>query len=701
MSDVPRKPARARWTALGLLAALGAAGPGPAPAPAQDAGPFLVSVPAAGGELDGDSVYSAASDDGRFVAYATRATNVVPADLNGDALDVIVRDLLTGESFLESKNTQGAQANGDSEHPVLSADGRQVIFQSTAVNLAAPDSNGIDSDIFVRDRVAGTTTIVSVSSAGVQGDGPSTFPDISADGRFAVFLSQATNLDPLHPKANEAVVDAFVRDLVAQTTEFVSVAPDGTQGDADVSAVAISGDGRFVAFQTASKLLSRDTNRLEDIYLWDRTTRALDLISTDSTGEKSANGASRQPAIDHSGRWIAFDSSGRNLIPGLELSAARRVYAFDRETGARHLVSRTFDGRLDEGRGATASICADGRYVLFGSDGPTLVPADTNAASDVFLHDLETGLTTLQSATSGGEQGDADSGPIFHAVSRGATTVAFRSRAANLVPGTARGRWRIYGRLWSEEDTVPPRIICADVAADGCPGSGAVVDYEVSVLDDRDPAPALACEPPPGSLFPYGVTTVACTATDASGNSETCSFEVTVRDRTPPSIQCPVPIRAACTSAAGAAVELTVSANDACDPSPTVTAEPPSGSTFAPGATDVTVRATDAEGNEATCIIRVLVLSQTDSFLRGDANADGSVNISDAVFALQFLFQGRGAPFCLDAADVDDDGRVNITDPVFLLQFLFQSGSAPPSPGSLVPGPDPTPDDLDCGAPVC
>jgi hypothetical protein len=166
-------------------------------------------------------------------------------------------------------------------------------------------------------------------------------------------------------------------------------------------------------------------------------------------------------------------------------------------------------------------------------------------------------------------------------------------------------------------------------------------------------------------------------------------------------ITCPEPIRVPCTGASGSPVRFSLSAEDACDPDPTIDCSRDSGDTFPAGETIVECSATDASGNRTTCEFAVVVASDDPFFFRGDANRDNTVNVSDSIFILVHLFVGRAAPACLDAADVDDNGALNLSDAVFLLGFLFQGGPSPPPPGADQPGEDASPDDLGCSAPVC
>ena len=224
-----------------------------------------VSVGLRGAQGDGPSFDPAISADGRFIAFVSIASNMVPGDTNG-LRDVFIRDRKCGTTRRVSWGRGGAQSDGSSFDPAISADGRFVAFESEATNLVPGDTND-GRDIFIRDRKAGTIRRVSVGPKGAQGDRDSENPDISADGRFVVFWSFATNLVP---GDTNNLGDVFVRDRKAGTTRRVSVGPNGAQGsgDGEESEPAISADGRFVAFKSISaNLVPGDTNGRSDVFV--------------------------------------------------------------------------------------------------------------------------------------------------------------------------------------------------------------------------------------------------------------------------------------------------------------------------------------------------------------------------------------------------------------------------------------------------
>src|SRR4028118_1687458 len=193
----------------------------------------LVSVDSAGNQANRDSYTPSISADGRFVAFYSQASNIVPGDTN-NSYDTFVRDTLTNTTTLVSLDSAGNQGNSDSYSASISADGRFVAFSSEASNIVPGDTNNY-ADIFVRDRLTNTTTRVSVDSAGNQGNGNNftnfvSTPSISADGRFVAFSSNASNLVPGDTTNNN---DIFVRDRLTNTTTLVSVDSAGNQGNTD------------------------------------------------------------------------------------------------------------------------------------------------------------------------------------------------------------------------------------------------------------------------------------------------------------------------------------------------------------------------------------------------------------------------------------------------------------------------------------
>jgi Tol biopolymer transport system component len=270
-----------------------------------------VSVDSFCGEANDDSDMPTISSDGRYVAFHSEATNLVPGDTNG-SWDIFVHDCLTGETTRVSVDSMGIQGDDDSQYPDLSPDGRYVAFQSDAANLVPGDTNN-KTDIFVHDCLTGVTTRVSVDSAGVESNGYSQFADLSLDGRYVAFDSSASNLVP--GDTNYAH-DIFVHDRNTGETTRVSVNSMGEQAKLWSHYAAITPDGRFVTFHSdAYNLVPGDTNNCLDIFVHDRTTGQTIRVNVDSSGGE-ANDQSSLPAISWDGRRVVFKSWADNLVPG-------------------------------------------------------------------------------------------------------------------------------------------------------------------------------------------------------------------------------------------------------------------------------------------------------------------------------------------------------------------------------------------------
>lgn len=247
-----------------------------------------------------------------------------------------------------------------------------------------------------------TTIHVSISYTGGFSNASSGGPAISADGRLVAFDSYANNLvsgdtDPFS--------DAFVRDLGSGTTIHASPGPGGVQGNGNSAIPSISADGRYVAFQsTATNLVHVDTNALQDIFVHDLQTGTTQRVSVDSNGTQ-ANQDSFNAKISRDGRYVAFESTATNLVAG-DTSAFSDVFAHDAWTGSTIRVSVDSSGAQGNGRSTKPDISGDGRYVVFESTATNLVPADMNLQTDVFIHDLLTGQTARVSVDSNGVEGN-------------------------------------------------------------------------------------------------------------------------------------------------------------------------------------------------------------------------------------------------------------------------------------------------------
>jgi Tol biopolymer transport system component len=379
-------------------------------------------------QANGESVYPAhVSDDGRHVVFHSDATNLVPED--GDpSLDVYVRDRRRGTTWLVSATggPSGGPGNGWSLVPDISGDGRFVAFVSDATDLIADDSNGV-RDAFVRDLRTGRTERVSVASDETPGLAPTEGVAVSGDGRYVAFNSYA-DLDPRPggPVLGPSGGFVYVRDRRRGTTELVSVATDGSLPDAGATLeLAINADGRYVAFSSsATNLVPTDINGpVPSVFVHDRRTGITEIASNDA--ETTRFGAEAfYPSLSGDGRYVAFSNSTVLAGPG-------QVYLFDRRTGTTRSLSGPSAGRPILEHSNAPDISRDGRWVTWWGTASDLVEGDLNGVADVFLHDTRRGTTTLLSVGPNGELANAES--FWPSISAHGEVAVFDSQASSLV----------------------------------------------------------------------------------------------------------------------------------------------------------------------------------------------------------------------------------------------------------------------------
>ena len=496
----------------------------PAAAAQAQSGVFdRLSVSTAGEQADGGSYGPATSADGSVTAFISNASNLVAGDGNGRC-DTFVRDAGSGTTSRVSVTAGGGESAGGFQcgSTAISGDGRYVVFVSDATDLVPGDTNG-QLDVFVRDREASTTRRVSVSSAGAQSDGNSFDPAISADGRFVAFQSGATNLVEGEFVSNSNV---YVHELATGSTEWVSrPRPDGQSGASYQP--SLSADGRYVAFGSQSALVEDDTNLRPDVFVFDRASATISRTSVASDGDQAddVRRGSEDPAISADGRSVAFTSDARDLVPGVDRFDVQ-VYVRDRRDGKTTLASVNAAGHEAFGDDSMApSISADGRYVAFHSGANNLYPGHVFDTIDIVLRDTVDART--KAMTVGRASGDYSLTP---SLSADGSSVAFGSRASYLVDGDTNGTIDVFRRpVTAGDENAPALHLPGPISVPATSPDGAVVEYEVTADDDTDPEPTVACEPVSGSTFPIGDSTVECTASDASGNDATGSFTVHVR----------------------------------------------------------------------------------------------------------------------------------------------------------------------------
>lgn len=406
---------------------------------AVDPGPTEVASRGALGPTDGASWGPRVSADGRFVAFTSQATTLVPGDTNGTR-DVFVTDRADGSVDRVSLDEQGRQLTGHSDLAALSADGRYVLF-STVELVETAAGTELRRRTYLRDRVAD-------SSRQVEARGPDGTPvrvaatTLSGNGRFAIF---ATTAGLVARDGNEKL-DLYRVRLSDGRVRLVSTGI-ASKTYRETRWPSISHSGRFVAFEFTAPLVRRDRLNARDIYVRDMTERRPRLVTLSSDGVQADRG-SMAPAISAGGRYVVYSSYATNLVPG---DTNWDVFWRDRRTGRTERVSVNSRGRQGDAQsqgpgfwGTAASVSRDGRLVVFGSFATNLSPATRDEVADVYVRDRGDRATTALSLTPEGYGADGDSGDVQ--VSADGSTAAFSSAATDLVAADVNGVGDVFVR---------------------------------------------------------------------------------------------------------------------------------------------------------------------------------------------------------------------------------------------------------------
>ncbi len=396
---------------------------------------------------------------------------VALAACNGNVSDGSV---VLAVTVLASLSSASAQADDNSRSASLSADGRYVVFASDSTNLVVPPTLSGRSHVYVRDRLSRTTVLVSVNTAGIQGNASSSTPSISGDGRYVAFASAATDLvggfvDGNGPAGN----DDYVRDLFLGTTVLVSLNSAGTAGGNGSSEdPAISADGAFAAFPSAATDLAAgfvDNNGAAGFDVWrrDLLLGSTTLVSINLTATGGSNSSSANPSLSADGARVAFESLATNLHVDDPVDANLDVYLRDVANNSTLLVSRAtgLAGAKGNGGSHNAMLSGDGRAVVFHSHSTNLDPRDSTLAPDIFVRDLGSTppLTELATVHTSGAQAGQDCD--FPAVSFDGRFVVYQSGSASLVDGDTNGAQDVFLR-----DRVARTTVRASVATFGDQG---------------------------------------------------------------------------------------------------------------------------------------------------------------------------------------------------------------------------------------
>jgi uncharacterized repeat protein (TIGR01451 family) len=442
-----------RRGAFAVAAVTGAAALGPASALAAHNVIEPISI-APDGAIGNDSSvvgdhlgdYGDMTPDGRFVVFASAASNLVAGDTNGVG-DVFVRDRRTGVTERVSVGAKGVQGDGDSNFlgistaPAISDDGRYVAFKSDASNLVKGDRNQL-TDVFVRDRAAGATEKIS-------GDGGGDNPGISPDGNFVAFETFDFDAD--------FADDIYLRNRATGTIERISVSHDGSEifSPSEDPVVANAPNGRpIVAFASGAPNLVPNDGINIDVFVRDLSgpSPTTELVSVSSDEQPAGEfDTSRNPAITSDGRFVAFQSDAQNFTATPQTGFFSDIFVRDRQDTTTVLASPNGRGREASGQSEDPEISPNGRFVAFASFASDLIPRTTDPdgelVRDAFVRDLASESTEMVSvnsahedATRDGNHDDVGAGPV----SADGQVTLMGTQATNLFAGDTNGVNDVY-----------------------------------------------------------------------------------------------------------------------------------------------------------------------------------------------------------------------------------------------------------------
>ena len=399
-----------------------------------------VSLAPDGSPPDVDCDSAAISGDGDWVAFVSAATNLAPVDATFNR-NVFVVDRATGTVSLESVSSAGVEADGPCFSPRISSDGRYLVFDSEATNLVAGEIPPRRM-VYLRDRATGTTTRVSrTPSGGFPGD-RCYVDQITDDGRFIAYESSASDIVA---QVNVAgFLDVFTYDTQVGATDLASVADDEQFGNGNSLLGDLSQDGRFVVFESdADNLVTGDQNDHFDIFLRDRQLGTTTRVTMGYDGLEPTLDA-RSPRISADGRWVVYDSQAGNLAPND--SNYVDVFLWDRITGVAEVESLASDGTPGDDESKNADVSDDARFIVFESSASNFAPFEHSRNRDIFVRDRLLGTTEWATTIGTGSANDGNSyGAVCSADGR---AVAFRSSASDLVPGDSGQGVDVFVREW-------------------------------------------------------------------------------------------------------------------------------------------------------------------------------------------------------------------------------------------------------------
>lgn len=388
--------------------------------------PTLYSVAADSSQGNQNSTECILSPDGSLGLFSSSSSNLHPDALSVN-FHVFLKDLSTNALELISVDSNEIPGDNWSYTPSISSDNRYVVFWSTSSNLFFGDGNG-SWDVFLRDRVLGTTTGISWI-AGSSGSGSSVIPEISSNGEVIVFKSQAIDLDPnvVEPAGDKA----YWYDRIAGEIHYINIMQESWSNG---RAIRVDATGRYITFVSSQNLTGTDLNGFEDVYFYDRITDTYEIVSVDSN-EVQGNGHSNLSALSSGGRYVAFESAATNLISG-DTNGVNDIFLRDRTLGTTIRVSVSSSGTEGNGASKFPDMSEDGSRISYQSAATNLVTDDTNNVTDVFVYNLSDGKTERISKNQTWEQGNALSEYVRSKISADGNQIGFTTFSSNFANDT-------------------------------------------------------------------------------------------------------------------------------------------------------------------------------------------------------------------------------------------------------------------------
>ncbi|MEQ8763211.1 MAG: hypothetical protein RL885_04750 [Planctomycetota bacterium] len=376
-----------------------------------------LSVDSIGGEASSGSSLGGISVDGRTVVFTTQSA-LVPQDQNS-TVDVYVRDRAAGTLTLVSVAHDGADAGAHCLDAKISSNGRFVIFASTSNTLTPGDSDS-NQDVFLVDREVGSIELVSIPPSGAEFTHAHSFGGVSDDGRYVVYLGEFSGPD----------FQVFIRDRLFGITSLVSKSTQGLLPNGLSQQPFITADGGRVFFKSwATDIVDSDDNGSESsIFVYETITKSNALVMG---GSQPGHGFSLY-AVSRNGSWLAFDTQDALLID--DPNSRRNVYRYELSSSQLDLVGGS---RVGDSQTFGPSVSEDGQRVTFRTN-EVWHPSDDNiGVQDVYVWDYDQAVALLVSSDVYGNAQDAPGGTSF--ISGSGEEVVFQAKASNLVPGDLNG----------------------------------------------------------------------------------------------------------------------------------------------------------------------------------------------------------------------------------------------------------------------